>query len=255
MLEAFSFYGHLNTWVVAALLFPCGLVVGSFCTVLYHRIPRGESIVWPGSHCPTCHHSLGLVDLVPVLSYLAFRGRCRYCCTSISARYVVYELAAGLIGAGAGFFGGWSAGFCALGLLVTLVALVRRPGGRSNAGITLVEVLVAVSLLVLCMIPMLDLGAELRVGSAHSRQVAVMVARTKLEEMYDFSFKSGNNTWPSSPDEVWQDVGGYSFHLEWTVTPIAGYPATLLRQAVVTVSCDSCGIRPVSMTAVLAKSQ
>ncbi|HLN60977.1 MAG TPA: prepilin peptidase [Symbiobacteriaceae bacterium] len=237
-------------WAIAVLLFPCGLVAGSFCTVLHHRIRRGESVVWPGSHCPTCHHSLGLADLVPVLSYLAFRGRCRYCRTAIPGRYVLLELATGLTIAAAGLLGGWMAGFGVLMVWVTAVAVFSRPVRRPDAGITLVEVLVAVSLLVLCMVPMLDLGAELRVGNAHNRQVAIMLARTQLEALYDVSLKTAG--WPPSGQNDWQYL---PYQVEWTVTSFAGSPSSFLRQAVVTVSCDSCGIRPVTITAVLAKSQ
>ncbi|HPF21610.1 MAG TPA: prepilin peptidase, partial [Syntrophomonas sp.] len=56
------------------------------------RIPRGESVVWPGSHCAQCGHGLKPLDLVPVVSYLLLRGRCRYCGTKISLRYPLVEL-------------------------------------------------------------------------------------------------------------------------------------------------------------------
>lgn len=253
MLESFALYGQMAPWAIAGLLFPCGLVVGSFCTVLRHRLPSGQSIVLPGSQCPHCHYPLRWTDLVPVVSFLASRGRCRYCCTPIPARYVLLELATGLIGAAAGFIGGWTVGFSALMLWVMVVAFVSRPVRRSDAGITLVEVLVAVSLLVLCMIPMLDLGAELRVGGAHSRQVAIMLARTQLEDLYDKSLKS--NGWPPAGTNDWQY---FPYELRWTVTDFldpSDPKAPFLRQAAVTVSCDSCGIRAVTMTAVLGKSK
>lgn len=72
-----------------------GLVLGSFLNVLIYRIPRGESIVLPPSHCPNCDHRLGFFDLFPVLSYLGLRGRCRYCKTPISWRYPLVELLTG----------------------------------------------------------------------------------------------------------------------------------------------------------------
>lgn len=75
--------------VFAAVL---GLLVGSFSNVLIWRLPRGESIAFPPSHCPHCDHQLGVLDLVPVFSWLALRGRCRYCGQPIKARYPIVEL-------------------------------------------------------------------------------------------------------------------------------------------------------------------
>jgi leader peptidase (prepilin peptidase)/N-methyltransferase len=68
-----------------------GLVFGSFLTVVAHRLPRGESIVAPGSRCPSCGSSITPRDNVPVVSYLLLRGRCRVCSTSISAEYPITE--------------------------------------------------------------------------------------------------------------------------------------------------------------------
>ncbi len=69
-----------------------GITIGSFLNVLIYRIPRGESIVLPPSHCPNCNHQLGVLDLFPVFSYLWLGGRCRYCKTPISWRYPLVEL-------------------------------------------------------------------------------------------------------------------------------------------------------------------
>lgn len=69
-----------------------GLLVGSFINVLIYRLPRGESIVSPPSRCPLCGKRLSWLDLVPVLSYLALGGKCRYCGGAISPRYPVVEL-------------------------------------------------------------------------------------------------------------------------------------------------------------------
>ena len=63
----------------AAVAFLFGLVAGSFVNVVIHRFPRGESVVFPGSHCPACGAPIRAVDNVPVLSWLLLRGRCRDC--------------------------------------------------------------------------------------------------------------------------------------------------------------------------------
>ena len=70
-----------------------GLLIGSFLNVVIWRVPRGESIVRPASHCPSCDNDLQAHDNIPVVSWLLLRGRCRYCQTRISARYPLVELA------------------------------------------------------------------------------------------------------------------------------------------------------------------
>jgi leader peptidase (prepilin peptidase) / N-methyltransferase len=74
-----------------------GLLVGSFLNVLIHRLPREESIVRPGSHCPACGAPVRPLDNVPVLSWLLLRGRCRVCRAPISARYPLVELSNGML--------------------------------------------------------------------------------------------------------------------------------------------------------------
>lgn len=69
-----------------------GLAVGSFLNVVIWRVPRGESIVRPPSHCPACGHAVRTRDNVPVLSWLVLRGRCRDCDAPISPRYPMVEL-------------------------------------------------------------------------------------------------------------------------------------------------------------------
>lgn len=70
-----------------------GAVIGSFLNVVVWRVPQGISIVRPGSACPTCTNTIAWYDNLPVLSYLALRGRCRHCSTRISPRYPAVELA------------------------------------------------------------------------------------------------------------------------------------------------------------------
>ena len=74
-----------------------GLVVGSFANVCIHRLPRGESVVTPRSRCPACGARIGALDNIPVLSFLALRGRCRRCRARISLRYPAIEAANGLL--------------------------------------------------------------------------------------------------------------------------------------------------------------
>jgi leader peptidase (prepilin peptidase)/N-methyltransferase len=75
--------------VVVAVL---GLAVGSFLNVVIHRVPRAESLLRPGSRCPSCGVALRPWHNVPVVSWLALRGRCAHCRTRISVRYPLVEL-------------------------------------------------------------------------------------------------------------------------------------------------------------------
>ena len=80
----------------AILLLPLGLAFGSFFELVADRVPRGESIVAPPSHCRACGRPLSAAELVPLLSYLVQRGRCRGCGTPIGAGVPLREALSGL---------------------------------------------------------------------------------------------------------------------------------------------------------------
>lgn len=87
-------------WAVAlAAIF--GLAVGSFLNVCIHRLPRGESLAFPGSHCPRCGAPVRARENIPVISWLLLGGRCRLCRGPISVRYPVVELSNAIAWAGA----------------------------------------------------------------------------------------------------------------------------------------------------------
>jgi leader peptidase (prepilin peptidase) / N-methyltransferase len=83
--------------LLALYVFIMGLLFGSFFNVCIYRIPAGESIVNPPSHCPNCGSRLKVRDLMPVLSYLFLMGRCRHCREDISPRYAIIELFTGVV--------------------------------------------------------------------------------------------------------------------------------------------------------------
>jgi leader peptidase (prepilin peptidase)/N-methyltransferase len=111
----------------AALAGAFGLIVGSFLNVVAYRLPRGESVVFPASHCPSCDTPIKPYDNIPVLSWLVLRGRCRSCHTAISARYPVVEAVTAAL----------------------LVAVVLAKGADSDAwlGLAFVILLVPVTLI------------------------------------------------------------------------------------------------------------
>jgi len=91
-------------WLV--MLFILGACIGSFLNVIIWRLPRGESIVFPGSHCPRCGRPIRWHDNIPILSWLLLRGRCRDCKAKISPRYLAVEFTTAVLVAGlyAGYF-------------------------------------------------------------------------------------------------------------------------------------------------------
>jgi leader peptidase (prepilin peptidase)/N-methyltransferase len=81
--------------VAISVLF--GLIIGSFLNVVIWRLPRGDSLSQPPSHCPSCGHAIRPYDNIPVVSWLMLRGRCRDCGTRISGRYPAVELLTGVL--------------------------------------------------------------------------------------------------------------------------------------------------------------
>lgn len=90
----------MDLWMVSAVAGLYGLVVGSFLNVCSLRWPVDQSVVKPGSRCPGCEQAIAWFDNIPVLSWVALRGRCRHCGESISVQYPLVELANGLMWAG-----------------------------------------------------------------------------------------------------------------------------------------------------------
>jgi len=81
------------TPLLVAFVAVLGLLIGSFLNVVVWRVPRGQSVVTPPSACPNCAHRLAWWENIPVVSYLALRGRCSSCRRPISIRYPVVEAA------------------------------------------------------------------------------------------------------------------------------------------------------------------
>jgi leader peptidase (prepilin peptidase) / N-methyltransferase len=104
-----------------------GAIFGSFLNVVAYRLPRGESLARPRSRCPQCQTPIKPYDNVPVLSWLALRGRCRSCRAPISARYPLVE--------------------AMTGLLCALVVIDKGPDEDALLGLALVLLLVPITLI------------------------------------------------------------------------------------------------------------
>lgn len=123
----------MNEPLPVAFLFLFGLLIGSFLTVVAHRLPRGESIVGGRSRCPACRAQIAAYDNLPLFSWVLLRGRARCCGAAISPRYPLTELATGLLFALTALVLWEDAAGLALGLVfvtmlvaITLTDLERR---------------------------------------------------------------------------------------------------------------------------------
>jgi len=80
---------------IAVFIFGC--VFGSFLNCVLYRMEQGKSFVKGGSFCPKCKHKLSFRDLVPILSFIILKSRCRYCKKKISVQYPIVEVATGVL--------------------------------------------------------------------------------------------------------------------------------------------------------------
>jgi leader peptidase (prepilin peptidase) / N-methyltransferase len=127
----------LITSFVAAYMVIVGLELGSFINLAADRLPRGESIVRPRSHCRACGRQLNLVDLLPVAGYVIRGGRCATCRAEIGASAALVEAATGaLVLVSILWQGLWPGALTGLALVAILgaglIALGFRPGSRSG---------------------------------------------------------------------------------------------------------------------------
>ncbi len=82
---------------ILLLLFVLGAIFGSFYNVVGYRVPKGESLLYPPSHCTKCNHRLTPIELIPILSFLFLGGKCKWCKCKISWFYPVFEFCSGLL--------------------------------------------------------------------------------------------------------------------------------------------------------------
>lgn len=123
MPHAYCLMPHAS--MLYALLFILGANIGSFLNVCIWRLPRGESVSHPPSHCPHCNTRLRALDLIPLLSQFFLRGKCRYCSAEFSWRYFGIEFLTGVLFVLAGMQPGMIGGFAASVLIGDPIRLAR----------------------------------------------------------------------------------------------------------------------------------
>jgi len=133
------------TGLLALFAFVIGAVIGSFLNVVIYRLPAGLSVVWPRSRCPHCGHTLTPLELVPILSWVAQRGRCRNCQAPIAIRYPLVEALTGVLFAAAALLRPEFPGLLLIwGFIALLIALAfidldtyELPWGLNYGGLAL----------------------------------------------------------------------------------------------------------------------
>ncbi len=128
----------ITPFLTAYLAF-VGLLLGSFINLAADRLPRGESVIRPRSHCRACGRQLNAIDLLPVLGYTLRRGRCATCGSQIGASSPVVEGVAGaLMAAPVVWFGVWPGGAAGVGLVacwgLAVTTLAARRYANEKAG-------------------------------------------------------------------------------------------------------------------------
>jgi leader peptidase (prepilin peptidase)/N-methyltransferase len=149
----------------ASAIFFFGLCFGSFLNVCIYRLPLGLSVVTPRSACPGCKHPIAFYDNLPVLSWMILRGRCRYCQTGISPRYLFIELLTGALFVACYFYFGLTLaalkycvfGFLLLGLIFTDAETKLLPDALTLPGL-------ALGVLFSLLVPVHDLASQFLPG-------------------------------------------------------------------------------------------
>lgn len=182
----------VRLWFCALLLGPA---VGSFCGLLLTRLPRRLSPLTPASTCLACGHRLSVAELIPILSFLWLRGRCRHCGAAIPRLHLTSELGCTAGACAGALLGGWwgllAALLAAVGLSVTAGRSLRAPFA-SERGTALLEVALAATLAGIVLVPvlaMLSVSTNATVLTGQRTQ-AMTLALAKLEECRSLGFSA-----------------------------------------------------------------
>lgn len=185
-----------------------GAVVGSFANVVIGRLPKGESVVRPPSHCPRCKHRLSPLELIPIISWLVLRGRCRNCKEPISVRYPLVELL--FAGVFAAFAWHWPLAETMLAGLVpiTFLAVLLMAAVIDLETYTLPDVLVIPTTVLAILAAALPLPGEVLppitealAGAAAGAGVIVLINRIGGLVLRRFA-DTKERLWPISLDQV-----------------------------------------------------
>ncbi|HYF93621.1 MAG TPA: prepilin peptidase [Symbiobacteriaceae bacterium] len=233
MSEVWSVLGAAPPLLVMLALLLLGLVFGSFGYATHFRLAARGGPRGPRSCCPACGHTLGALDLTPLVGYFWLRGRCRHCQVRISPAYPLAEAAVGLLASIGGYFGGWLGGAAAIGAAVAVLigaGVWRRRRGSGlpagSPGVALLENLVAIALITIISAPVLNVVVHAMASgnAAQERTVMTGLARQRMNELESAARLQGKAAWINECTNGRQ------------VEQIAGYMVELAEPAV--TECD-----------------
>jgi prepilin-type N-terminal cleavage/methylation domain-containing protein len=178
-------------------------LLGSFLNMAVWRIPRGESIVFPRSHCPACGHVLGFSDLIPVFSYVFLGGKCAYCGIKYGPRYMWIELLLILALSLSFILFGWSlpffisVPFAATVVFFSGIRHDRATKLHGKRGFTFIEVMLALVIVAAIIIPFgnMFLSSYSRVVKNKQYIMAYNLLEEKLEELRLVPFSKLSSDW------------------------------------------------------------
>lgn len=193
------------------VLFLFGIVLGSFYNVVGYRLPKGESIVSPPSHCPNCGHRLGARELIPVFSYLFLGGKCKNCKQGISLFYPIFELTTGLLFSLSYLIFGFSIDLAiALTFVSTLLIIIIS----DYQTMIIPDEILIVSVVMLSIEIFLKSGWN-QLGIALLNGVAAFLIMFLLKKFGDFLFKQ-------------ESMGGGDIKLMFLFGLVLGYEMTII---------------------------
>jgi len=147
MLENLALLRYIPDIFLVVFAFVVGLLFGSFANVVIYRLPQKKSVVNPPSTCPSCSKRLAVIDLIPIISWLFLRARCRKCKAKISGRYPLVELICGLLFASMVYFSPTLSAIplCILAFLLLVISCIDWDTQEIPDGLLIIGALVGIA--------------------------------------------------------------------------------------------------------------
>jgi len=188
-----------------------GITLGSFYNVVGYRLPREQSLISPSSHCTSCNHKLGILDLFPVFSFLFLGGKCRYCKAKISWFYPFFEFMTGLLFAISYIVFGQTVEFF---ISITFISMLLIIIISDYQTMIIPDELLIVSGIILIILIGISKGFP-GLGISIIEGIIAFVIMYLIKKMGDFLFKK-------------ESMGGGDIKLMFTFGLVLGLPMTLI---------------------------
>lgn len=200
----------MNLFIIV-ILFILGTIFGSFYNVVGYRIPKGESILYPSSHCTNCNNKLKAFELIPILSFIFLGGKCKKCKTKISFFYPIFELLTGIAFAISYVVFGWSLECIYSIVFLSMLIIIMISDYQT---MIIPDSILIFFLLILAFIKYFIGGIE-SIGISLLHAIAAFIFMLLLKLLGDFLFKK-------------ESMGGGDIKLLAVFGFVLGFPLSLL---------------------------